>query len=176
MDASGLDRLSRSLAAPPSRRTVLAGFGLAAALFPQAVRARKRKKRKAKFNAFGCVDVGRFCKNDGQCCSGICEGRKGKKRCKAHDQSTCRHGQDACVFPEVDCLSGTGDSGDCFTTTGKASFCGADGDCFACTKDSDCIPFCGPRAACIVCVGCTDEVGTDTACESPSTDGCSFPD
>jgi hypothetical protein len=172
IDAFRFDRLTRALVAPASRRRLLGGL---AGPLGDAATAKQRRK-KVKRNAFGCVNVGKFCKHDGQCCSGICKGKKGKKRCRAHGQSTCRRGQDACTRPDVDCLSSTGESGDCFVTTGKASFCGADGDCFACTKDADCIPVCGPQAACIVCVGCAEEVGTDTACESPSLDDpCVFP-
>ena len=41
----------------------------------------------------GCKNVGRKCQRARQCCSGVCRGKKDKKRCKAHDSGGCRGGQ-----------------------------------------------------------------------------------
>ena len=137
-------------------------------------RKRRKHKKKVKRNAFGCVDVGKFCKNDGQCCSGICQGKKDKKKCKAHGESTCQAGQDVCGGLPVPCLTETGESGACARTTGNAGYCEADGDCFACSKDADCVPFCGPQAACLSCPTCIGVNGTQTACVGPSDGGCTI--
>ncbi len=158
----------------PSRRIALRGIasaalgGLAASLSQNANakrRKKKRKKEKVAFNAFGCVDVGKFCKNGEQCCSGICQGKKDKKTCQAHDQSTCQAGQPSgpCADADIACTTSSGDEGFCNTTTGNAGYCASAGGCFACTRDADCNEQCGPGAA---CVPCADECqGTGgTAC------------
>src|SRR5262245_47150653 len=88
MDPTCFDRLTRALAAAASRRRLLCGFavfGLVAGPASDVATAKKRKKKRVKRNAFGCVNVGDFCQNANQCCSGICQGKKGKKRCQAHD-------------------------------------------------------------------------------------------
>jgi hypothetical protein len=183
MDSDRFDGLTRSVSTLLSRRTLAGVLGLGALAVPTRTEAKKHthKKKKPKFNDFGCVNAGNFCQNSGQCCSGICQGQKGKKKCQAHDQSTCQSGQqeEGCG-PDgggvtVPCVSSTGDDGICETTTGKAGYCSADGQCFDCTKDADCVAFCGPQAACIVCADCVVQVGTETACVGPRLDVCNFP-
>jgi hypothetical protein len=180
MDSHQFDRLARSFSRLLSRRSFASLVGFRALLLSgqsQAKKKHKRKKKKVKRNDFGCVDVGKFCKNDGQCCSGICQGKKDKKTCKAHDESTCQTGQSIseCGGTDVPCTTSTGDTdGLCFTTTGKAGYCYRTGNCFVCNKDADCTAVCGPQAACIVCAGCSREVGTDTGCVGPSADSCDF--
>lgn len=111
-------------------RIGLAAGGLAASWFglatqgstPTAAR-KKHKKKQAKQNGFGCVDAGNFCKNGGQCCSGICQGKKGKKKCQGHNASTCQAGQQEEVCSgelSVPCLISEGVEGQCDTTTGNA--------------------------------------------------------
>jgi hypothetical protein len=130
-----------------------------------AVAKKHKHKRKIKRNEFGCVDVGNACQNDGQCCSGICQGKKGKAKCKAHDVDVCRAGQDSCDVGTFFCTTPSGPEGVCYTTTGNAGYCGAlGGDCFACNKDVDCLPFCGAGAACVQCAPCLNTVGSGTAC------------
>lgn len=122
-------------------------------------RRRKRKKKKIEKNAFGCVDVGAFCQNSDQCCSGICEGKKGKKTCQAHGVGGCQVGDDLCADTGNEtCLEG----GFCLRTTGNASFCGSagDGECATCAKDVDCETQFGVGAACIVCARCFETGGT----------------
>lgn len=169
MDASRFDYLTRSLTDMPSRRGLLRGLsaaalGLAAIRIPDGVGAKKKRKKKVVRNAFGCVDVGGKCRGkDANCCSGICQGKKpkqGKKdtsTCVAHNEGECQAGQDSCLETDVLC----GEFGDCFSTTGKAGFCGADADCVVCQKDADCEPIKGQGAACVVCAVCA---GTGTAC------------
>jgi hypothetical protein len=163
-----------------SRRAVVGsalGFGVLTVPGLIAARKRKHKKRKKKkvtFNDFGCVNVGGFCKNADQCCSGICEGKQGRQTCQEHDQTTCQAGQDAYCSggtPQP-CDTSDGYSGACVHTTGNASFCQYTGACHVCSKDADCVPFCGPRSACIVADECCPSTGT--ACASVNSSGCAF--
>jgi hypothetical protein len=171
VDCNRFDRLTRSFSTLLSRRTFASALGLGALSLPSLADAKKKHhrkhkkhkhKKKVKRNDFGCVNVGKFCKNNGQCCSGICQGKKGKKKCKAHDESTCQPGQDVCLGIEVECITTLGDSGACVRTTGNASYCFASGDCFPCTRDPDCESTFGAGAACIVCAECA--ITGNTAC------------
>jgi hypothetical protein len=179
LDTARFDHLTRTVSTLLSRRTLAGALGLGVLGIPGLVDAkknRKKNKKKVKFNDFECVDVGKFCKNGGQCCSGICQGKKGKKTCKGHDQSTCQALPDpVCTEGVALCMTSTGEAGSCLTTTGNAGYCQADGQCFACTKDADCVPFCGSEAACIFCGDdtCTEVGGT--ACVGVSPDSCAFP-
>jgi hypothetical protein len=178
VDTARFDALTRAVSAVLSRRTLAGVLGLGALTLPSLADAkkkkRKRKKKKIKRNDFGCVNVGSFCKNGGQCCSGICQGKKGKKKCKAHDQSTCQAGQttEECGGTQnVECTTSSGvTEATCFTTTGNAGYCGATGICVACSTDLDCVVVCGPEAACIPCTACEEDSGT--ACVGVSFDSC----
>lgn len=174
MDGNHFDALIHAFAIAAPRRAALSGAlgaGLAALLTRSGVEEvtakKKKRKKKIKRNSFGCVNVGMFCKNDDQCCSGICEGKKGKKKCKAHDAEGCQAGQKSadCGGIDVSCTSSAGKEGTCNATTGNAGYCLNDGECFPCRKDADCQPFCGPAAACIVCADCEE---TSTGCAGPS--------
>jgi hypothetical protein len=174
LELSRFDRWTRTVSTVLSRRGLAGALALAATAIPGLAEAKnkKKKRKKIKRNALGCVNVGNLCKNAGQCCSGICTGKKGKKRCKAHDTGGCQAG-DLCPSDLVACTTSTGDAGACRRTTGNAGYCAAGGDCFPCTKDADCQGVCGLQAACIViCVGCGP---SNTACAAPSGDSCDFP-
>jgi hypothetical protein len=134
---------------------------------------RKRKTKAAMPNAFGCINVGDACLTADQCCSGICEGKKGRKRCQAHDTGECPSGNavNLCGGVGISCTTSAGTSGRCGTTTGNAGYCGSGGDCFPCAKDADCHAVCGPGAA---CVQCTEECDVGTVCHSPGGVVCSF--
>jgi hypothetical protein len=181
MDSTHFDGLARSVSILLSRRALVSALGVAAIARPGVAGAKRHQHehKKARFNAFGCVNVGHFCKNNGQCCSGICQGKKGKKKCQAHDQSTCQAGaqEGFCNANSVNvpCVSSTGETGTCDTTTGEAAYCTVGGNCFACAKDVDCVPFCGPQAACIVCGNNCDFLNLSTACVGPLAGGCKFP-
>ncbi len=90
MDAAGFDTLARSLQRHIARRTALGvlGGGLAALLTrvgPGDASARKKQKhkKKPKLNEFGCVNIGGKCRGkNGLCCSGICQGKKRKKKAR----------------------------------------------------------------------------------------------
>lgn len=125
----------------------------------------------------GCKDVNRQCQKAKDCCSGVCKGKKRRKRCKAHDGGGCAAGQQRafCDNESTDtpCTTSSGLPGFCDTTTGDAGYCAADFGCFPCSKDADCRPYCGPQAACIQCVALCILFEETTACAGPS--GCSFP-
>jgi hypothetical protein len=157
------DGLTRSLTSVPSRRDVLRGLaaavvGVGAARVPGVVAARKTRKPKSpKPNEFGCLDVGDRCKTAGQCCSGICKGKRGKRRCRAHDSGGCKAGKypTVCGGMDVACTTSRGKPGLCVTTTGNAGYCMATSLPYACRTDSDCRStpggILGPRAACYRC-------------------------
>jgi hypothetical protein len=154
----------------PRRRLIGQALGVVAGWLGvpnvDAKQRHKRKRRKPKPNAFGCLDVGDACKNADQCCSGICQGKKGKKRCRAHDTGGCQP-TNLCSFFDVEpvsCTTSSGVEGSCGTTTGNAGYCGGGGDCFPCKKDSDCHEVCGPQAA---CVQCPEECDVGTVCAGP---------
>lgn len=166
MEPTHFDDMTRSLTEASSRRSVLtrlagAAFAIAVAQLPVVAGARKKKrKKKLSLNTFGCVDVGKACRgNSGNCCSGICEGKKPKKgkkdksRCIAHNSGACQETQDFCLGT----VAGCGTNGVCARTTGEASFCAAisPASCYSCRKDEDCEVGFGPGAACVVCAaGC----------------------
>jgi hypothetical protein len=178
MDSVRFDRLTRSVSTVLSRRTLAGALGLGALVRPDladAKKHKKRKKKKIKRNDFGCVNVGGFCKNSGQCCSGICSGKKDKKKCQAHDASTCQVGQTftQCGGAEnVGCTSTGGNTDStCVTTTGTAAYCAGAATCAPCKTDADCEAVCGAGAACFPCAAeCPDDGGT--ACAGRSEDSC----
>ncbi len=189
MRAQHFDQVTRVLGRTRPRRHLLLGLALSPfARFvapdrPPEAAARKRhehknKKRKKdkppKPNAFGCLDVGIACKTAAQCCSNICEGKPGKRKCRAHDASSCSAGaqSDECGGTDVSCTTSFLEPGVCGTTTGNAGYCfpGTGGsECFACTTDVECQQveggLFGPSAACIQCADCSETGGT--ACAGP---------
>jgi hypothetical protein len=164
VNAIHFDRWSRNLAAAPSRRRILA------ALFSGAVTSPFLPVPAAA--GPGCKNIGKKCKKKKDCCSGVCKGKKGKKKCKAHDTGGCQAMAATCS-QNIDCTTSTGEMGDCFTTTGNAGYCANAGECFPCTRDADCRPFCGPQAACARCTACLPGTPT-TACLGPSGSSCNF--
>jgi hypothetical protein len=189
MDTDCFDRFTLAFADALTRRRVMATLGLGSLSIPilaDAKQKRKKKNRsKIKRNAFGCVDVGKPCRGkDSKCCSGICRGKKPKRgekdksRCVGHDEGSCLAGQRQGLCggeKDVPCTTSTGESGLCQTTTGNAAYCTAGGGCFACQRDADCEPFCGPGAACIRCTACDEDEGIPTACVGLIHLGCEFP-
>lgn len=186
--------VTNALTRVPSRRDVLRGlaavaFGLGVARRPDLAAAKKGKKRKKKAkpprpNQYGCLSVGATCQNAGQCCSGVCEGKK----CRAHGVGTCK--QDApgvCTasesqVPQLTCTN-NGDSCYCFRTTAGSNYCAAspaatgDPRCADCAKDADCEVLGYPAgSACIpVALGhCAGRCPTGMACLIPC--GTELPD
>jgi hypothetical protein len=187
MDTERFDGLTRIVAQGISRRGLVAALGVLGIALPGMVEAKRKRKRKKKLkkNAFDCVNVGGKCRGkNANCCSGICEGmqpKKGKKdksRCVGHDESTCQPGQiviECSGAASVECITSTGSEGACSTTTGNAAYCLYGGDCFPCSRDSDCEAVCGPGAACIVCARLCEEETGGTACVGLSEESCTFP-
>lgn len=176
MDQHRLAALTRWASGLPYRRDVVlglasAGLGPWSTPVPEAAARKQTRRRKVRFNAFGCVNVGSFCTRDGQCCSGVCEGKQGKRRCRAHDAEGCTASAPPhiCDLGAGPCTSSLGDPGFCQTTTGKAGYCAAGGMCHACATDAECRTaqggLFGPRAACVRCAGC--EFTGGTACAGP---------
>jgi hypothetical protein len=161
MDSDRFDGLTRSVSTLLSRRTLAGGLGLGMVALPNLSEAKHKhkhkhkKKKKVKHNDFGCVNVGSFCKNADQCCSGICQGKKDKKKCQAHDTGGCQPGSATlgCGGDKVDCTTSAGSAGLCGTTTGNAGYCfNAVAIGPPCSKDADCQAETGSStAACIVC-------------------------
>ena len=176
MDEHEFDRLTRRFVL--GGFTAVLGLGMERLLDPASAKKRKKRKKKVKFNEFGCVNVGGFCQNADQCCSGICGGKKGKKKCKDHNSGVgCQEGQHAfdCAGPSVQCTTSTGFSGLCSTTTGNAGFCTHGFICMPCRKDAECREVCGSAAACIQCPDCDGPETFDTACVSPNPTDCENP-
>ncbi len=177
MDENHKAAVMHMLTTLPSRRHLLrglagAGLGIGVARPPHiavAEKKRKRKPKKPKPNAFGCLNVGKPCKNAAQCCSSICE----RKQCRAHDAGSCatgKHPASCGGASNVACTSSLGKAGVCATTTGNAGYCIVSGECFACSTDAECQAAkngkYGPGAACIRCGGeCATSGGT--ACVGP---------
>jgi hypothetical protein len=147
MDDGTFDQLTLLLSRLTSRRAMVGGIGLSAISLPSLAGAkkRKRKKKKVKFNEFGCVSVGGFCKNADQCCSSLCEGKKGKKKCRARGAGTCdQDSPGVCLSDNPATLTCNNDAlCYCYATTAGSNFCteasmGFD-VCAECQKDADCV-------------------------------------
>jgi hypothetical protein len=164
MDTSRFDRLTQLVSTHLSRRTLAGTLGLAALASPFGIEARKKrkKKKKVKRNSFGCVNVGGYCKNSQQCCSGICQGKKGKKKCQAHDTSGCQPGPSLADCGGVSVTCPDSRDGQCATTTGNAAFCleFKFQSVPPCRRDADCRPDFFPGVACVRC-------GDSTTCGLP---------
>jgi hypothetical protein len=182
MNSRPLPIVTPSLTRVPSRRDVLralagAGVGLSITRLPKLAAAKKTRKntpKKPKPNAFSCLDVGKTCTSAVQCCSGVCEGKKGKRTCRSHNAGICRPEGDFCLGAPQACKLLGERIAVCWQTTGKAAFCGDPGDdgpegfCRNCKRDTDCQEEFGPGAACIdmrrgICAdqgACADTGGT----------------
>lgn len=147
MEGAQFDNLLRGLAT--SRRRYIggllasAGGWLTPATGESKRKGKKRKPRKGKPNAFGCLSVGTICKQPSQCCSGVCSGKKGKRRCQAVGQGSCATDAPGvchattptitiCNNAECWCARTTGDSAFCANSVGTVS-------CDECRTDTDCI-------------------------------------
>jgi hypothetical protein len=183
MDGINFDMLTRSLTAVSSRRRLIygllgAGLGVGDAPLLRVGEAKKKRKRKKKReksrpNAFGCVAVGNACQNVEQCCSGICDGKKGKRTCRAHGAGSCaQDGSGVCTQANPGLLTCDNDSScRCVLTTAGSSFC-ARGffECVDCRRDADCLALgFSPESACApVTAGlCAGACASGMACVIP---------
>jgi hypothetical protein len=183
MNSQHFDLITRTLGRATARRRLIAALALSpvavvvAAHTSDSGAAKKRRKKKGKKgkkpqpNAFGCLDVGDACESATQCCSNICEGKHGKRKCQAHDSGECSSGahHEECGGTTVACTTSFLEPGVCGTTTGNAGYCFAAGECRACTSDVECQELdggqLGPSAACILCADCQETGGT--SCVGP---------
>ena len=141
--------------------------GIPAGTITDGAAKQRRKPRKNRQrlerNQFGCVDVGGVCRDASHCCSGICEGKKRKRRCRPHDAGGCEVEAQPAICTGVfgACTTSAGLPGRCATTTGKAGYCHDDILCFACKTDLDCpaMTNAGPGAACVRCADCPETGG-----------------
>jgi hypothetical protein len=180
MDTMLFSAVTRTLTEMPSRRDVLrglgaAGLGLGALRLPDLAIAKKKRKRKkkgkkAKPNEYGCLEVGDPCKVAEQCCSGICEGKKGKRKCQAHGIGTCEQDKPGlCEAGNPLSTICNGAACLCVRTTSGSNYCGTllmPSACADCKKDTDCeaqgFP---PGTACVpfggefTCAGQCEETG-----------------
>lgn len=174
MDRQRFGALAQLMTNGPSRRDVLrglagVGLGLGTRRLPDLAEAKKKGKRKKKSkkprpNAFGCLDVGAACASEEQCCSGICEGKKGKRKCRAHDVGTCDQADPGiCEAGNIFQALCNGKDCGCFRTTGGSNVCAGLFDvseCADCKKDADCLALgfppgtaCAPISGDMVCEG-----------------------
>jgi hypothetical protein len=176
MDSHQVDQLARALSG--TRRALLPGaLALAAGWLGIGVTGarkhkHKKKPKKPKPNEFACLSVGKRCKSTDQCCSGICTGKKGKRRCRAHDTGTCAQGIPGVCDPENPTIAiCNSDACLCMSTTAGSNYCanGNFNQCSDCTKDADCealgLP---PGSACIPFpLTCTDQCESGMTCVIP---------
>jgi hypothetical protein len=181
MDGSQFDNATRFFA--HSRRSLFAAvlvmtagrLGISDAEARKKRKHKKRKQRAAAPNEFGCIGVGDLCQNADQCCSGICDGSKGKKTCRAHHTGGCpQGGAGQCTDPE---RSQGSCNGDCFCarTTAGSDVCAADATrginyCSDCATDADCQDIGFPAGS--VCLPlhegtCAGVCGSNRACFPP---------
>ncbi len=81
MDANSFDSLARLIGRSGSRRAMRKALGSGAWGLAWARLGLEAATAQEATRHDGCVHVNRRCKKSGQCCSGICKGKKGRKRC-----------------------------------------------------------------------------------------------
>ncbi|MDQ3779874.1 MAG: hypothetical protein M3354_04905 [Chloroflexota bacterium] len=165
MDDSRFDNLVKALTSESrSRRGVLRG--LAAGLLGIGLSTLGSGARAA-----ACKQNGRRCRNGNQCCSGLCTGKKDRKKCRrAPGQGTCTIAKDTCTIggQAAACDPGLTGACSCFRRPNGAAFC-------ADTTTFDCLPCaeCPAGTTCVrarngICVSCPVGSGaTDTICVRP---------
>lgn len=161
MNGPRFDAMTRSLTdGLVSRRRALrplAGGALAAALARLGV---------AEAAARRCLNEGKECKRDKQCCSGLCK----RRTCRpAPGQANCTIKENFCrEDPEI-FICNDNPACRCYVTTRGTSFCGVNGDgqCAPCATNADCDAVAGAGSACVRGSGCC---GGDTACFPPCPD------
>jgi hypothetical protein len=183
MDGHRFDRLTRALTRTASRRSLVAmalvtAPGWLTPLESGAKTTGKDKPKRPKPNQYGCLAVGARCKRASQCCSSRCNGKPGKKTCRAHGTGTCKQGGPGlCQVPADEiplvtcnniptCL--------CARTTAGSNYCfnnAADVEpCTDCRDDADCEALGYPRGSACAPVStgiCTGVCQSGMACLVP---------
>ena len=169
MDPTRFDALARRLAPTTSRRDALrlltvGALGLLAGLPGRGAAAA------------ACLKDGKECKRGGQCCSGRCAGKRGKKTCRrAPGQANCTIDRNVCKVGQ----SGVGCKGSggcaCAVTTRGTAFCASlfTDVCARCDSGADCVALGFPQgSACIrvggQCEDCAAEGGTKCVTRCPN--------
>jgi hypothetical protein len=154
--------------------SVVVGFGARGSDAAGKPRHKKRDK-KPRPNAYGCLGVGAACKREGQCCSGICDGKKDKKTCRAHDVGTCNQKMPGyCEVGNPQLAVCDGDGCNCIRTTANSNFCANNVICADCKRDADCTALgfpagsaCAPLGGNLSCEGlCESGMACITPCGS----------
>jgi hypothetical protein len=162
------DSLTRNLVTSRAdRRRIVTGlFGAAfAAIAPRRGDRVGAQEAAAK----RCLNEGKECKRDTQCCSGLC--KNGECR-GAPGQGRCTIDRDVCKTGEQNAFA-CGRDGDqkcaCVRRLDGSAFCAGneDGACFDCDADADCAREFGAGFVCVRAAGkcaCPQEEGTRTGC------------
>jgi hypothetical protein len=123
--------------------------------------------------AAACKQDRKPCTDRNQCCSGVCRGPRGRKKCRAAlGQGTCTIEKNTCEIGGMAAACDPELTGACacFRRPNGAAFC-------ADTADFDCLPCaqCPPGTTCVrarngLCVLCPVGTGaTETICVKPCT-------
>jgi hypothetical protein len=140
------DSLARHLASGTSRRRALRALA-AGTLGLLGGMLGNRAVAKA------CLREGKDCKRGSQCCSGSCQGKKGKQKCRRVPvQSICTIKNSLCPGGAVRTECGTGAlSCACLETTQGHAFCALNQNTAQtpCTSNAECDARIGQGAACV---------------------------
>ena len=167
MDGESFDAVVQRAAVGASRRGVLrAGVGALAGVALGAI-GTALGFAEAEASHFDCRHVGDRCKRATQCCSGICTGKRRRKKCQAHDTSICNPSLNICTTGQEGFCNNNNHNCHCALTTGNAGFCGdytagLNNLCRDCSTDMDCQQEFGPGAACVVLQGLCKDSCVDT--------------
>jgi hypothetical protein len=167
MDHGQFDQIVARLAARRERRVALgiAGGAALAALFGRI--------GGVEAGAAGCATNGKSCQRADQCCSGVCKGKRGKKKCRAHGMGTCKQGQNVCTAADPHLLRCNNIAAcGCFRTTAGSPFCGNSFSttCADCRRDGDCAALGFPAGSACVALdvgACAGDCPSGTACLVP---------
>lgn len=158
MDDHRFDTMTKRIAAVSSRRSLLGGLagGALAALLGRAAAGQEAARGGGGRPTGRCLGEKKECRRGAQCCSGVCKGKRGKKKCRrAPGQGTCTTDRNVCAVGNP----GIGCNGDfacaCAVTTGGTAFCGSlFGDsCAACASGADCVGLGFPAGSACIPVG-----------------------
>jgi hypothetical protein len=144
MDGESFDAVVQRVAVVASRRGVLrAGVGALAGVALGAI-GTALGFAEAEATHFTCRHDGSGCKRADQCCSSICTGKRGKKKCRPHGTGTCDQqvGGICDVANPAQLLCNNSTTCVCIRTTAGSSYCGenntAVSHCAECQSDADC--------------------------------------
>jgi len=174
MDGTRFDDMTKRLTETGTRRRLLGGFagGALAGFLALAAGDEVGAQEAAGRAAERCLREKQACKRGNQCCSGLCKGKRGKKKCRrAPGQGTCTTDRDICRVgePRGICTKGANQCG-CLITTRGTAFCAGVGVATVCATDADCVAaFDVPNLVCARTAGaeCNDLFNSPTACVLP---------